>query len=298
MENKIFQSEKKEFKTSDSSIYSFKDCPNRCVDGYVVDPYTHKRKLCSYCAEKRKSLIKTNSVDSTSKASIKELLNLPEYYLGYDFNIDSVFPDYAIKYLEETSLLAVKELLSDLVTKVSVGDLPKRSYMFNLGSKVYETNFIYPYLMRAYMAGVTVSPLVYSLDLVSARTALEAGIVDESLPFKYRDLLRSDICICVLDAGATKVDIGAVKGLMQLRASNNKPTIIFTNLWNRLIGDLCDIEADSMNVAKLISVEYVKSSNTKQVEEPSEQTKMRTKGTMSEMSSSDFRNLLSSHNNL
>lgn len=294
----VFEQEVKDFKTSDSSIYSFKDCPNRCIDGYVFDPYTKVKKICVYCANKRKELIKTNSVDDTSKASIKELLNLPDYYLGYDFSIDSVFPEFGLKYLESASVDKMKELLTELMNKVSVGELPNRSYLINLGSKVYENNFIYPYLVRAYMAGVTVSPLVYSADLVYARKIMEEGISDDTLPFKYRDLLKSDILVCIIDAGAVRNDIGAVKGLMQMRASNGKGTIIFTNLWNKLIGDICDSEADSFNIARLCSVEYIKSTEKQLNNNSAEQAQMRTKGTMSEMSSSDFRNLMSPRNNL
>ena len=66
----------------------------------------------------------------------------------------------------------------------------------------------------------------------------------------------------VLDAGAVHGDVLAVKGLMQLRAKNLRPTIIFTNVWNSSVHDLHDNDSGSYNIAKLCSVEYIKKLNT------------------------------------
>ena len=40
-----------------NDLVSFKDCPNNCIKGYIFDPYKHKKVICTYCEEKRKSLL-------------------------------------------------------------------------------------------------------------------------------------------------------------------------------------------------------------------------------------------------
>ena len=241
------------------NLISFKDCPNGCIDGYYVNPYTHKRVLCEYCEEKRKSVVKEDLIDESTKKSLKELLHLPDNFSGISFSIDSVLPKFALKDIKEDSLNNVKDVLTSLLNDISIGTLPSCSYLFNLGKKAYENNYIYAYLTRAYMSGLTVAPLITALDLCSLRNQCEIGVKDEN-DLSYKDLLNSDICIVSIDAGATYRSVNAVKGFMQLRANRNKATIVFTNSWGSQIFDLCSEEDEcSYNLAKLVSIEYTDS---------------------------------------
>ena len=250
------------YETSELSFSSFKGCPNKCVDGFYINPYTHKRLVCQYCMDKRKEMVRTNAKDANTEQTVKEALNLPEYYLGYSFDIESVFPKYVLAGLTSESVKDVKNELSSLMQEISLGDVPKTSVLFNLGAKSNEDNFIFPFLVRAYMSGLKVSPLITSHDLICMRNAERNGTGYDRISCSYTSLLDSDVCVVVLDAGAVHGDVLAVKGLMQLRAKNLRPTIIFTNVWNSSVHDLHDNDSGSYNIAKLCSVEYIKKLNT------------------------------------
>lgn len=285
--------------SSSNTILSFKDCPNKCIDGYYVDPYKHKRVLCQYCSDKRVQSVKNNLMDNTLNQTLKESLNLPDSFTGINFDIDTVIPKFAVKDITEESLTKVKRVLTDLVNKASIGDIPVHSYLFNLGKKVYENNFIYAYLTRAYMSGVTVSPLVTALDLCSLRNNEEKGLSNNDNSPKYSDYLKTDVCIVTIDTGATFFSINAVKGLMQLRANRGKSTIIFTNIWNSQIFDLCSEKDEfSKNLAELVSIEYTEAylkREEKYLDKGSISNKI---NSSSSLSTAEFNNLLSSRKNL
>lgn len=224
-------------------------CPNRCVNGFYINPYTHKKEICQYCAKERKEKVLNKDTD------IREELNLPEYYLGYSFDADAVIPKSALKNLSEESVELVKTAMTDLIGQVSIGTIPDESMLFNFGSKVVDGNFTFPLVVRAYMSGLKVSPVLMGYDLYQYRLASENGYEEDNT---YRDLLDKDICVVVLDAGSTKNDILCVKGFMQLRGYNRKPTIIIANVWKTDVLALCNEEdTKEYSLATLYGVEYL-----------------------------------------
>lgn len=224
-------------------------CPNRCVNGFYINPYTHKKEKCKYCADKRKEDILSGDKD------IRKDLCLPEYYLGYSFDVNAVIPQSALKNLSEESVDTVKTAMSDLIAKVSLGEIPEESILFNFGSKVNENNFVYPLIVRSYMAGLKTSPVIMGYDLYQYRLASENAYDEEK---KYQSLLDDDICVVVLDTGSTKNNIMCAKGFMQLRAYKCKPTIFVTNIWRTDVLALCnEDDTHQFGLATLYGVEYL-----------------------------------------
>lgn len=253
MKEPIFKSEEK-MVTARGTMLSFDGCPNKCIDGFYIDPYKHKKRKCLYCEDKRKQLVK-EEIALTDEATIREQLNIGASFVGYGTNsIDSVIPEFAAKVMEPASVSEVLTKMRELVEKVSVGEMPSYSIMFNLGKKAFEMNFIYPYMMRAYMSGLTVCPLIDELDLSVLRNEYEAGI-----SATYTDYLKRDICVVVISAGATNKAVGVVKGLMQQRAYKDKPTLIVTNFYGSAIYDMCtEDDVHCNNLATPYSITYLK----------------------------------------
>ena len=171
--SEIFKTE--HFETANNSLLSFKDCPNHCVDGYYVNPYTHKKLLCEYCRDKRKSMVVTQNREEVSGDTISALLRIPQSLQGYTCDINTVFPELKNDVRNEEDLEEVKTEMNTLMNGIAVGTLPEYSILFDLGVKTFENNFIYPYLMRAYMEGLSVAPFLTSYDVCRLRYAQEYG---------------------------------------------------------------------------------------------------------------------------
>lgn len=243
------------FKEDD--MLSSKDCPNHCINGYYFDPRSHKKVLCQYCADKRKRMVTEGGKDTGSGRGIQEILHLPSSHTGSKFDVETVFPSFVLKDLVPSSVEEVKDILNFLYNDISVGEVADCSVIFNLGKKAYENNFIYAYLTRAYVSGLTVAPYLTAFDLVRLRKAEENSITLQDFSVSFSEILKMDVCVVVIDAGATHASINAVKGLMQMRSHYDRSTIIFTNAWGSAVLDLC-IEGDgvSNNLAKLFSIQY------------------------------------------
>ena len=257
MDNQILQSQTVRIEPRKSMV-SFKDCPNQCVDGFIVDPYIHKKLVCPYCEEKRKELVFQRG--TAENADISKLLNIDKSFIGITFDADSVIPNYAKKVITPASLTRVTEAMEDLLAKASVGELPEYSILFNFGAKCNEMNFLYPLLTRYYLAGVSLTPLLSCIDIALLRNSIDNQYMgyEDPTELTYMDLIKRDLCVINIDAGATKSNIGAVKGLMQLRARQRKPTIIVTNVWGTNIKALYgDIDDYSYHIARLHTIENI-----------------------------------------
>lgn len=288
-----------------SNLISFKDCPNKCVDGKIVDPYQHKKIPCPYCAEKREKFAKCDVTDRLSGKTLSEILDLPVSYTGSEFNEDLVIPEFARKNMIPESVDCVLKKLRELITDITIGTIPDHSVMFNLGKKSNEVNFIYPYLIKGYIAGKTLVPLVNAIDICRLRMIYEGSLssADSDKTYTYKDLLTKDLCVIVIDAGATLTSINAVKGVLQLRAQKNKPTLIFTNSWIKGVKDICcDFDYKSYNLATLFSIEY--KNNGKELDEivsnetVINQTQPTTQSRGFGMSSDSLRSLMTAKNSL
>lgn len=277
-------------------LVSFPDCPNKCVGGYIFDPYTHTKKVCSYCSNKRSNVVRHDIIDKESGQTISEILKLPISFAGKSYQADTVIPTFARKSIEEDSLEKVLVELRNLINKASVGELPEYSLMFNLGKYACENNFIYPFLLRVYKAGLSVAPMLTSLELMKLRSLYEDGL-DSS----FGDYLDKQVCVVVIDAGANYKEVMAVKGLMQLRANRYLPTIIFTGYWQRFVWDLvADESYTGYNLARLVSIEYINKDdedNEPAKVESAVRVNPRNRGT-TEISSDVYNSLLNGSKNL
>lgn len=260
--------------TFNGSVSSFKDCPFKCVDGYYVNPYQHKRVKCPYCADKRKQLA-NETIQLEGTDTTKKMLNLPDSFVGYgSFEMSTIIPDSQSKFLKPESVEEVSKVLSDLLNQASIGVASEDSLLVNLGLNAYPTNFIYSYLMRSYISGMTVSPFLTARDVFLLLDYETNSITDDVLDLgsnisvRYKDLLKTDVCVIHITTGANYSHVRAVKGLMQMRAHNNKSTLVFTDAWwfnnsssterylRFSLESLYSEDVQSKAVAKLVKVSY------------------------------------------
>ena len=250
-------------------ILAFANCPNKCNDGYYFDPYTRRRIRCQYCEEKRKEAVK-EVINLDDGSTLAGVLNLPESYASpttFDFN--SVIPESVRTWLDLDSLTKINKYLTDLFNQSAIGEAPDHSILFNLGARAYATNFIYSYLARSYISGMTVSPFVTARDVfLLQRQEIEGSELDTIKGVSYGSLLKTDICVVHILAGSPYEYIRAVRGLMQGRAHNKKSTLVFTDVWwfntneqseTYIRASLQNLYNDydySQSVAELVSVSY------------------------------------------
>lgn len=311
----IFTDNSKKIKMG-GSITSFTDCPNKCIDGYYIDPYKHKRIKCSHCEERRKQLAQ-NQVELDGGKDIRRILNLPASFTGFgNFNIDLVIPEKLQKDITSESLSSVSNILSNLLSGVAVGDASEESLLINLGLNAYPSNFIYAYLMRAYISGLTVSPYLTARDvflmLKNETESINDDVLDlgENISIRYKDLLNTDICVIHITTGANYAHVRAVKGLLQMRAHNDKSTIIFTDAWwfnsssdsevylKRSLESLYSDDVLSKAVAKLVKVSYNLVSNKREVEQELPKSTQRPNTSFAGMSQKQLDSLLSPNQRL
>lgn len=227
-------------------------CPNHCRDGFIINPYTHKREICSFCKGKREEEVKSGT-------AIKDL-NLPDSFTNTKFEPESVFPSYVLSHLEKDSVIKVSDVMQKLVQDASIGVKPNHSMLFNLGIKVVEDNFLCPLILKSYLSGLKTVPIIDVPTLRRKRYFYELGTgLDKDDSFTFEDILESDMCVVVIDAGSDHMGVLAVKGLMQLRARKQKATIILTHLWNRDVANLqSEDDIKSYGLATPYSIEYIK----------------------------------------
>lgn len=257
---------------------SFPNCPYKCSNGVLFNPYNSVTTPCPYCEEKRKEKIQNTQQEEDEK-SIYEVLRITQQFTGSDYNFKRVIPDYAVKYVTEESLETVEKFLNEFMLAIGIGEYPEHSIMFNLGKKANAESVIIPYMLKAYENGLKVAPLLDTVSLCKMRHDLEEYGYNFAFSAEwgssFNDYVNADICIVQIDTGVTQNGIDNVKGLMQLRATKNKPTYVFTNAWGSRIMDLCsEDEIKVKNLAYLVSVEYIKKEKkSDEVDEPVQQGK-------------------------
>lgn len=237
---------------------SFSDCPYKCNNGVVFNPVTKVKIPCPHCSEKRKKIAQGLEKDEETGKTLSEMLRIPISLTGMRFDPNGVVLRETSHVATPESLENVKATMSSLVSNVTLGVNSEYSIVFNFGGKANISAFVYPYLMQAYKAGLSVAPMVYALDLVAMRLEFEGDYLQHKT-YKwgddFRDYIKADVCVVVIDAGASILDILAVKGLMQLRASRRQPTIIITEQWSRHVKTICT-EEPSLYLASLCSVQF------------------------------------------
>ena len=211
-------------------LLSFKDCPHKCVNGYYIDPYKHKRVQCEYCRDKRKEVAQ-EELTFDDGTTLESRLNLPGIIGGYGkFDFDAVVPKSVQKKLIETSVNDMSKILTQLFGDIGVGVIPDKSYLFYLGSQCFEMNFIAPYIKRAYLAGINVSPFITTHDIRIMKHEYNNNSKMRYVDFTYEDLLSCDLAVVVIIASADFDDLNCLLGTMQLRGYHNLPTLIITKL--------------------------------------------------------------------
>lgn len=285
MTENLFE-EKNDRVTFGTSNVSFEDCPNGCVDGYYIDPYTHTRNRCLYCMSKRRSMVKDSLKLEEDGRDIRSILNLPTSFAGDVFNVDSVLPKFAQKDMKQDTIAPVLNLLTELYNDVSIGEPSDVSVLFNLGKRAFESNFIYPYLLRAYQSGLSVSPFLTNYDVSKLFEGSPCTIPDLVL----NDVLKADVCVVTILSGALKQSILSVKGLMEFRSHFDRSTIIFTNTWGRHVRDMCTEDGVlSKSLAYLSSIEY-----DEPVDQPEKEVKSAAPNMSLGMTSEQFNRMLRS----
>ena len=111
---------------------SFPDCPHKCTNGVLFNPYNGVTVPCPYCEEKRKEKIQ-NIKNEDDEKSIYEILRVTQQFTGSDYNFKRVIPDYAVKYITDESLEKVEKFLNDFILSIGIGEYPEYSILFNLG---------------------------------------------------------------------------------------------------------------------------------------------------------------------
>lgn len=245
------------------------NCPYNCKDGKVYNRVSHRFEICPHCSELRVKQVR-GEVECEGGLTVSELLRVPERYTGLSFNMDLVIPNrYQQMRLIPESVEEVGTVLNQLISDATMGEVPKRTYLFNLGDCADISAFVYPYMMRAYKAGLKVAPLVYSLELQRLRNKLERSFEDEEFRpsvldkygDNYDDYLDADICITVLDTGATIKDLNAIRGIIDNRAERGKATMVFTYAYFDRIFSLCSNGDEmSLRLATLVQVRFRKAS--------------------------------------
>lgn len=238
-----------------------KDCPYKCTKGILFHPRSHRESVCPHCSKLRKDVV--YSSDIKDKESVESILGLQERVVGKaEYSFDALFRESLDKF-ESVSLNSVRSSLDALVSDLSLGDLPKYSMLFNLGSRVFEENFTNPLLVRAYLAGIKVAPLLTVHHLAYLRRSVESqDYATDEIVEKYNMFLDADLCVVVLDEGITKSGIDLVQGFVYARGRCRKPTVLLTHssVSDILYNFATDGDYFDYSVPKLIQVKYKKKS--------------------------------------
>lgn len=201
----------------------FDDCPYGCnSNAKLLNPDTGTMEDCPYCSERRKALMKSGvaiDVDTGKEEDLWKLLGVPKRYITSKFVYDSVVADHERAWLVEDSLSRQEEEIQEVIDNLLLSELPEYSVCFGLPIGGRVENIIFPILSTAYKQGFSVCKSVSA----SMFNRLLLG-QDSSLDAYY----NSDIVVILINDGCSYADIDTVKGLLQTRALNGKPTIFVT----------------------------------------------------------------------
>lgn len=245
------------------------ECPYNCKDGKLFNRATKKLETCPHCRDIREKQMR-GEIPCEDGQTVAQKLRIPERFTGLAFDMNMVIPSkFQNTRLLTDSVQEVAAVMQGIINEATLGEVPTRSYLFNLGECADANAFVYPLLMRSYKAGLSVAPIVYSMDLQKLRYKFENSLQEDAMPSakesfgdNYEDYISADICVVVIDAGATMKDVYAVRGIIDNRADKRKATIVITYAYFDRLFSLCtEDDFESLRLATLVQVRYRKSSN-------------------------------------
>lgn len=247
-------------------------CPYNCIKGVLFNPRTHQKTPCPHCAKLRQDTLFSTSMElQPTSEDVEAKLGIKKRLVGkLEYSFDAIFRT-GTTYMDSASLSEVKEFTDKLMGGVSLGELPKYSILFNFGPKVYEENFVNPLLLKGYMAGINVAPLLSAYKVAELRRHVESvEYYNEEESKEYLSYLDADLCVIILDEGISKNGVDIVKGFVATRGRGNKPTILLThsNMRDILYEFATTEDYFDYTYPKLVSVSFRKK-DTLNVKEPS-----------------------------
>lgn len=253
--------------TSKDKLYtSFEGCPNNCDNGWIFNPYTHKRSLCSYCEQKRKHMVSNKATIEGSHAKLSKLLNISDTLLGTEFDFDTVIPIEEQKMLQPTTVTKVRDIMKSLMQSASNGDELEESVMINTGARNNNMNFISAFMRRYYISGKTVAPLLTVPRLCTLRREYELCDLDrlKDNDIIYTDFINADVCVVIADSGINLAGVNAIRGLMQLRRLEDKATVVMSDSITKYMLELRNTTCiPYKHLARYYTVDYIQSAEDK-----------------------------------
>ena len=210
------------------------NCPYNCGTDYrVYDPRLGKMLPCPYCSKRVADAVDRN-LDAETGETLSEQLGIPDVRYSWERIIPKVSREHLDKEKAEDTREAYEALL---VTLGEPGKRLDRSYVFGLTEKGEIVNAAAPLLYAAARAGRSVAKLTTATEY---NTMLLRNSLDE-----LDELQNKDITVMVVDHGATKEAILAVKGLLEIRAIKGKPTILVSSSPMNALSTLCSFDGDT-----------------------------------------------------
>ena len=273
---------------------SFADCPNHCHDGYIIDPYTHNKKKCEYCEQKRLSLL--TKVDDS--IDIDTELRLPYSVIGATkFEPSSIWTEKVLSTFTEDSIAKCTDELQTLIERASIGDTLPYSVLFNLGQVSNIANFVGVFLRRAFKSGNTVAPFVTTEDIIASVSMLSSGI-DNPNVIKYMDLISAKYLVLRISGYSESNTIYYAFSLIKSRAEKGNATVIFTDTIRQMLFKHFDMTAPaSFYNPKYVSISMKdKEKEAEQVEEDTKKPAPQKKSQNANLTSDEWNSFISNKN--
>lgn len=209
----------------------FEDCPNYgCTRGKLFDLNINKWVRCPQCAEKVKKLTYKNGVVATLEdgrgvkleVRLSDLLNIdPMHFDRYKrFDFDRLFSNAGL--INTNVKNRVKDIIEDVYNDLVLGRVPECSYCFGLGNSGNIEALVYPFLIKAFLVGLTIARFAST----SVFFDFEKSNYDGKK--KFKQFMTADVCIVLLIPTISFVGVSQLKALMQERAIRGKSTIFVT----------------------------------------------------------------------
>lgn len=197
----------------------FEECPYGCNEkGMLLDVKLKEMVECPYCSKKRKEMVSESTEESED---VKKLMGFEDEFLSGVFSVDGVIPEAEMERYNQDSVSMLDDFVKDIITRFRVGEPLEESVCLGIGEKGNFMKLAYPLSVEAYKAGYSVSRFIAANELAYIINTLQ-----DEIDSYYGD----DLVIILLNDGITKSVLSSMKGIMQVRSINDKPTIFITTM--------------------------------------------------------------------